>query len=434
MSKPCGRFGLLKIAIKNFKTYTWINVKMCFVFACLTFLVCLFTSYNSALGTKNDEIRRTAISSNYVAYSSEVNKKISAGTTEKAQKTFSGSEWTEFKRLSVAQMIFSVTKKSVASAMPKYVDFTFDGQLAEPIDDAEKFNVYSSAFPFFDEDYTELNARFGENEFLLGRKPQSDGEIVLSENLLKNFNLTRDAVGSTVQMQIKGASSPFFEGKIVGIITSNYYNLYGHISWSQILPVTMIWEGSKLFNSDSLITRITMLDDYLSEEAAKQARAQGFTYGALEIVNAMKMLDNIMVLGNTLYIIIGSSLTVGLILTIVLMVGKYVRIFARASGIYMTFGMQRSQMNKLLILQLLLLALVSIPIAFILTVAGYYVIGTAISLVTHMTMDTSWRRIIAMLIAGMSVIVAITIIFFVLTAAKLRKKSIKQLLVTNISK
>ena len=84
---------LFRLAAKNFRSYAWINLRMAFVFACLSFLVCLFTCYNSALSGKREDLLRNTASARYVCLTSATEKSF---PRDFAEEYFPGQEGISF--------------------------------------------------------------------------------------------------------------------------------------------------------------------------------------------------------------------------------------------------------------------------------------------------------------------------------------------------
>lgn len=432
MSKrSAARYPLFRLAAKNIKTYAWINAKLCFVFACLTFLICLFTGYNSSLDNKKEEMLENISSSNYVLYFSSANKPLAQEYYDKKDAYFPECKSSTFKSFQLANLIFNVTKNKIQTPIARYFDFIYENEKLTPSDSAFRINAYSADFPFTENDCAEMDKRF-QTPILTGKLPENEKEIALSEDFLKNYGLNAEAIGSEIKIGVINDKAPLFEGKIVGVINSGYYSLAGHKRTGQLRPMLLIWEGSEIFKKNTTTVAFIEVNEILTENFSTEITSEGFIYAGKAIISAATTLDNVLILANTLYIIIGSALVVGLILTVLLMIGKYIKIFSRACGIFMTFGMPRNKINGLLIRQLTILALFSVPVAFVLTALGYFIISKIMLTVTGVVMEISIFKLLAMLAAGIAVIAVISFIMFLILSLHVRKKTVKELLVINI--
>ena len=236
---------LFRLAAKNFRSYAWINLRMAFVFACLSFLVCLFTCYNSALSGKREDLLRNTASARYVCLTSATEKSF---PRDFAEEYFPGQEGISFWRNRTYAYINEHLHLNLSDAYCRYISFFAEGEELAPQDDTLKINCYSSSFPFTDGDREELLARTGSDEILIGRLPETEEEIVLAEPLLENYGLGRDFLGKEVSLVVKGEEEPLLGGKVVGIVRKEYYALSGHDDWvSSYLPVTMACDGHPIF-------------------------------------------------------------------------------------------------------------------------------------------------------------------------------------------
>ena len=138
-------------------------------------------------------------------------------------------------------------------------------------------------------------------------------------------------------------------------------------------------------------------------------------------------------LASNLYIIVGSALVVGLILTIFLMIDKYMKVFSRSGGIMLSLGIRRYHLYALLLIQLLMLCAIAIPISFGLTVLGYHVINFVVRWATGINLALSILRIIAIFGLGVAVVVVIALGFFALATLRLRHRTIKQFLSAEVN-
>ncbi len=432
---------VLRLAAKNFRAYAWINCKVAFVFACLAFLVCLFTGYNSALSGKRETLEQTTLSARYVCITSTAEKNF---PRDFAEEYFPGQEGVGFWRQRTYLYLNNRLHLNLSDAICRYITFTAEGEELAPLDDTLKINCYAASFPFTDDDRAELLARTGSDEILIGRRPQTEDEIVLAEPLLENYGLGQDFLGKEVSIQVPGDSAPLFGGKVVGIVKKGYYELSGHDNWhSSYLPVVMVCDGHPVFKKVGSAYSVAFTLDrlYTREEAKAIAEdvvdrfktAVTITYGGQAETTALWMLDNVLILANTLYVIIGSSLAVGLVLTVFLMMGKYMKVLARAGGMFLAYGMPRGGLVRLLLVQLLLLAAISVPMSALLTVAGYFVIGAAMFAVTGIAMEITAQKLFLMLAVGLAIVAVLSLTFFLVMAVRLGKRSIRELLVTEVN-
>ena len=431
--------GYVRLALAGIRTNGWMNFKLCFVLACLAFLVCLFTGFNTALSGKREELVNSSLSAQYVAITPSSKKTF---PEEFAQQYFPGQEGMAFYRANLTALINSIQNTRIGTAILRTVDFFAEGNAIEPKDGEFKFNCYSSSYLFTEEDQRELAYRTGDGECLIGRYPTAADEIVLAETMLENYGLGRDMLGKRVAVQIKGTDAPALEGTVVGIIRKEYYTLSGHDNWPvNMLPIMIAWEEHPIFRGarytvqfrlDRLYTK-SEAEAIVKDAAARFNKTVSIIYGGNAATVSLWMIDNILTLANTLYVIIGSALAMGLILTVFLMIGKYVKLFARRGGILMSAGLTRAGLYGLLLLQLLFLGVFTVPLSAFLTVAGYLVVGEVMKLVTGVTMEITAPRLAGMLCLGLVIVLVIAFFFFILMALRLRKKTVRELLTTEVN-
>lgn len=175
------------------------------------------------------------------------------------------------------------------------------------------------------------------------------------------------------------------------------------------------------------------LDDWPDEETTLEWFAMApNTYAGLTYVAKIDSLTSIQTLASNVYIIIGSTLIVSLILTIFLMIDKYIKVLSRFGGILLSAGLPQNKLSLLLLVQLLILCVFAMPLAFILTFGGYYVINTLIRIVTKISLALSAIQIVTTLFIGIAIVIIIALTFFAYGLFHMRKKTIKQLLTVTV--
>lgn len=428
------RVPIMRLAAKNVSVNSWMNFKLCFVFACLAFLICLFTGYNTALADRRQQMLDGAVSMNYAYTSSTLNGSLSSNLDQRAKELFEGKNGTLFVRSALARRVNTANHLNLTACTSEYLRVSIGGETVEPADEDFSISAYSSAFPTTDDDRAELLYRYGFDEPIVGRRPEANDEIVLSENFLKNYGMTIDDIGTRITITLVGENAPYFEGTVVGVYRHEYYELTGHSDWStQLLPIFLLAESHPAFKTNIYRTKLYLTGFITDHNFIEDLRlTKNFMYAGAKLVTTVRMLDNIVTLANTLYVIIGSSLGFGLVLTVFLMVGKYVNVFARSSGILLTLGMSRGRLYRLLLCQLFYLALLSIPMAAVLTCVGYFVVRAVMLLVTNVAMEISFGKLAGLLLAGIVIVFAVALLFYAYTLFRIRKKSVKELLQTEV--
>lgn len=419
--------SLFKLAWKNIFSYAWINVKMILVFAFLAFLVCLFTVYNSALTERRRESMEESISANYVTYMG----KMSDDCNEIVETYFEDAEYTVIKHYNFSERIVDAQGEMITNIMAKHISLEIDGKVLSTEDEVTNAATFGGEI-FTKNDETELKRKFGYDSCIMGSMPKDSGQVVLSQPLINAFGLeVSEVVGKQVSLYLKGESLPFFVGTVSGAICKEFFSLEGHKN--NLRVGILLHESDELFTGKGYSYRnLYALSDWLDMDAAVVVRENGFYYAGYLFINWIDTLDSLQAIANNLYYIIGSALIIGLILTICLMVGKYIRVFSRTGGILLTFGLQRQKLYGLLFLQLLILCMFAMPLAFALTMGGYYVINLLLIMIKNINMGVTFIRLIGMFGVGVGTIFVTAIIFFAFAVFKMRRQTVKQFLSTEV--
>ncbi len=429
-------FSLFRLAVKNIFTYAWMNVKLCLTFACLAFLICLFTVYNAAINQRKDEFVRGAASSNYILSQSR-------NTIETVKKSWD-------KIAAEDTLIYHSFANAISSCYgvggKYYADSSFfvlevDGEQYAASKSVTFCTAAHETDAFFTpQDYAELRATYGlDTFFLAGDYPAEPDEVAIGLPMLEAYRLQpEDVMGKTVTVFLKDprpGKTPLlkqYSAKVCGVIGEELYKLSGHKD-SNSRPYFLLRRDSDFLKSSVLyryrvyLSQWPTLEDY---DAWKQALLtdQTFLYAGASSVNSVNTLNSLQILASNLYIIIGSALIVGLVLTIFLMIDKYIKVFARSGGILLSVGMRRSQLFGLLFLQLLLLCVVAVPLSFAFTLLGYSVINMIVKWLTNIVLSIALRRLIKMLFIGVLVVIGIAFAFFAYAIVRIRNRTVKEYL------
>lgn len=422
-------FSMLKIAFRNLKEYAWINAKMCISFACLAALICMFLTYNQALSARREEMYGESVSGNF----------FWSQSSRSAETYLEERGLTDYTKYTYRVVNFGDRMKAVynddkaPSCTTKYVKLTVNGQTYTKLSDTGSYEV--SLFtdnPFNPNDYKALQVKYGIDSPLIGRMPESANEVVIAQRILNNYGVTPDdALGKEISAIIDGDNSPLFTATVCGIIRNEYFSLTGHDN-GILCPHIVLHSENAAFTGKQLESRyIYYFNDWFdadTEDLKDLYYNKGFLYGAYSQYNVLQNLDKIQVLANTFYIIIGSALIVGLVLTVYLMIEKYIRVYSVSGGILLTLGMGRKSVYLLLLMQIIMICLIAIPIAVGITAFGYSIITVLVQRATSIKMASSIFQIGSMLGVGILAVFFFAGCFFIYIVHKLRSRSIKQLL------
>jgi len=420
---------LFFLAFKNLKSYLRYNLKLIITTSCLVFLVSLFSAYVISLSNKQKEMKFENISSGYLLSFSEMDFSKSEITSTKAIfKQFDFSKISEdyfgyaFDYLTAFNVVIEHNSKY-------YQDSDFDLEISFYSGDAESI--------FTQNDYQELKLKFGLDEFLIGSLPKNKSEILVSEKFLKSFGLSFDLIGQKISIAARNDKNKYiFENlKISGVIREEYHMLSGHESHFSFTPTVFMLEDNNLFteNSENIRTvfRYTF-DKLLSKKETLLLEGEDYFYVGKFTVSTITDINTIQVLTKRLFSIIGIALFIGIILTLYLLITKYIKIFSRSSGILLTCGISIKDLYRLLYLQLLLLSFFSLIISFILTISGFLGINELILRLFYLELGLSAALILKIFIISMLFVIIIATMFYLYIFRKIRRNTIREFLITQV--
>ena len=412
------------------------NIKMCLTFASLAFLICLFTVYNASITEQRIKMINESVSANYFRSQSEERIEELKGACD-----FIVHEDT-FKQHNYNSDIYTCFGWGSYDLKSSYITMYIDGEEHPAYKDITMDSMAEPECGFFHEnDYKSLKHIYGYDSFYLaGTNPQNADEIALAEHMLEAYRLTADdIIGKTISGYMKNNLHPEsgdifqFEGTVCGIIRGEYYSLPGHAKNNNASPVLLFHRDHEFFRNKYITMYRMFLDDWPDEETTLEWFVMApNTYAVLTYVAKIDSLTSIQTLASNVYIIIGSTLIVSLILTIFLMIDKYIKVLSRFGGILLSAGLPQNKLSLLLLVQLLILCVFAMPLAFILTFGGYYVINTLIRVVTKISLALSAIQIVTTLFIGISIVIIIALTFFAYGLFHMRKKTIKQLLTVTV--
>lgn len=420
-------FSMLKLAFRNLKEYFWINAKMCISFACLASLICMFLIYNQALTTRKAEMYEEAVSGNYFWSTWERDSLLE-------EYGYTGYELYTYRVLSLGDRMKEVYNDEKAPACTtRYVFMTIEGKTYRKSEGVSSLGVaLFTDNPFNANDSRALWVSYGIDSPVIGRMPESANEVVIAQRVLENYGIdTSDALGKEITATIDGDKSPIFTATLCGIIRNEYFAIIGH-NYDVISPNFILHSDSPAFKIQAPATRyIYLFDDWIdadTEDLRDLYYNKSFRYGAYTAYSSLQNLDKIQVLANSFYIIIGAALVVGLVLTVYLMIEKYIKVYSVSSGILLTLGMGRKNVYLLLLMQLIMICIIAIPIAVLITAAGYSIITGIVQRVTSIKMASSILQISGSLSLGILAVLFFAGCFFIYVVHKLRSRSTKELL------
>ncbi len=424
------RQPLFRLAQTSFKAHPWINVKLCAAFVCLSILICLFSAFTLSMEERRRAVLDNSASSNYLFGETDCSQLLDSVGLEYSHYTV--------ERYDLSNIMRKYVEADVPTVTTNYITLEVNGRKhyfdrnAKP----EMLWLYRGN-PFNDLDKSEMSTRFGEEKVFSGSFPR-DGtsEVLISEKLLGEYGLTeQDVLNKRLHIWLgENADTQFDDLIVVGVISSRYYELSGHCDggW-QIVPSVVAAARNSIpavsasldkFYVYSVDGQFTFPLDRLNEIA----RDGGLIFGGVNVYSQRVFLDNVEKVVSDVYYVVGSILAVGLLLTVMLTVNKFVAVFSRLGGVLLSCGLRADNLYKLLFMQILLVFLASLPIAFVGSLAGYAVISALVTVGTGMAAETSTLTLALLTALSVAVVFVAAAAFYVVAVLRSRGKSVKQML------
>lgn len=416
----------LVLSRKNIASHRGLYAKIAVAFACLIFMVCLFSTYAIALTQSQQNTMDESASSNYYLSRQGL-------TIEGAEEIiFYSFDFTPLK-----------SESDDAEGIELYsadIIVVADGETHGFNNDAYgllSINIYGGERLFTQNDYTELNTVFELNSLIIGEMPSADGEIAISQDFLAWYGLTEDIIGKRIQLCADdGQSTAVLSATVSGIIRSEYYELSGHISgYNAFYPTIFVYGRPQPFDGVYGLERLYMYSLFSwpsSADVAATVQSYNCSFAGTYIVERIELVGNLRFICVNFFIIIGLSLGIGLVLMIFIMVDRLVRTFSRDAGIYLTCGLSRRELNKLLYVIVLWICLFAAILAAVLTVCGFYAIRAFIESYFRFIIVVTFSAVTALFAAGIAIVLIIATAFYFGAVMRMRQNTIKELLVTQV--
>lgn len=432
MSKKT-RQPLLRLATASFKAHSGMHLKLCLVFVLLSVLICLFSAFTMSVADKRAESFAENVSSDYMYAESDKTDFLTAnGYADFAHYTVD--------RYDLSSLMKEHIQADIPTVTANYITLQVNGRkYFYDKDTAPQLLWLFRGDPFNELDGKELKLKFGDDAIYSGTFPK-DGtnEVLISEKLLDGYGLKQeDVINKSVRILLgENADTEFDDLKVVGVISRNYYQLSGHgnDNW-QIVPSVVAAAKNTIptVNAKTVTFHLFASDQWstLSDSQLYNVMSDGeMIYGGINSYNQRGFLDKIEEVVVNIYYIVGSVLIVGLLLTVMLLIDKFVATFSRLSGILLCCGLDGANLYKLLFTQIALMFLLSLPFALVGGLVGYAAIVYLVSLSTGMTMIVSTTTLVVLMAISTVAVAAATAVFFGFALLRLRKKTAKQLLAT----
>lgn len=435
------RQPLFRLATANFRAHCWINIKLCAVFVCMSILICLFAAFNMSVESRRQEIFAYSASSNYMYGASDRSQLLEEyGLTDYQYYTLGRYNLSEIMKENINADIPTVTTNFISLA----VEGIDGGKPRAFLSDKtpEMLWLYKGD-PFQNDiDKREMRDRFGSDELYIGSFPKDGSrEILISEKLLEGYGLEPEQViGRQLQIWLgEHAEQIWTNLTVTGVIVKEYYQLSGHLegNW-QIAPSVVAAENNGIYAINVKVDtlHVYVFDEWstLSVDDLNDISTEGeLSYCGIASYRQREFLNNIREVVVNVFYVVGSILAAGLLLTVMLMIDKFVAVFCRTGGILLSCGLDNGNLIRLLFVQILLLFLASLPLALVGSLVGYAVVVQLVAAGTGISMTVSSLTVAKLVALSATAVFASAVAFFGCAALQLRKKTVKQLLTTEIS-
>lgn len=444
------RQPVFKLAAYGMRAHKWIHARLCLVFACLSILICLFAAFTLSIETRRRDFLQQTVSANYFFADK---KDVSAQLVQRGLPHFEHSvmgiyDLSGFMEDNVGVRVPTVTTDYVTvTYYGTNLSYRFDEQLAPQylwlykLQAPAEGSTQSDLYPFTEADASELKLRFGMESFVVGEMPTGKNDALVSERMLNGYGLsTEDVLGKNLSIRL-GENGDIevddYMGVIgmrsvhvTGVIVKEYYELSGHSEDWQIRP-SVVFSADNGVNLPPVERHIYLLDDWSDlngEQLDDIATELGATYCGANSYGQREFLNKIKTVVLNVYYVVGSVLALSLVLTIMLVMRKFVNVFARSSGILLSCGLREDNLIKLLFAQVVLMFAASLPLALVGSVVGYAAITELVALGTKITMEVSPALMMGLLALSVVAVFAVAMVFFAFAALRIRRKTVLQLL------
>lgn len=425
------RQPLFRLATMSLKAHKWIYTKLCAVFVCMSVIICLFFAFNMAMENRNNEIFELNVSSNYVYSTDDCSLVMeSFGLTDYRHYTVG--------RYNLSEQMKENIHADVPTVSTNYITLDVGGVKYRLRSKAKSELLWLfKGNPFNDADVAEMQKLYDSETLYIGEFPKDQSrEILISEKLLESYGLTADQViGKQLQIWLGENADRIWDTNLTvsGVIVKEYYELSGHKSNSwQIAPSVVAAENNTIPAINVKVDTIHMyvLDKWttLPLDEINELVGRGPVYCGIESYNQREFLGNIRTVVSNVFYIVGTILIVGLLLTVMLMIDKFVTVFLRTGGILLGFGLQQKNLRRLLFTHVLLAALLSVPLALVGAAVGYAIIVELVSVGTGVALTVSTVTLVTLLMLSVAVVLIAAAIFFGVAWLRVRKKSVRQML------
>ncbi len=421
---------LFHLSAKNVFSHKWLYARMAIAFACITFLICLFSTFSVSLAVTQKEMKNDYVSANYIISREEIPE-----LNEKCE-SFTVDEY------ALSSLIYKEFDYFTGSILAIHIDLEVDGREYKSIDCNDWYfngvDIFAGEKFASKNDLTELNRRFNGVPLITGRMPQTSYEAVVCEQFLNWYGLTGDDVlGKKISLTFAAyEDAPFSSFKflqditVCGILCKEYFELEGHSFYLQpsifLKDEIALLEGEQYTYTDyyySLSGWITEEEGDYYEEKYSDFNCRYVGGWVLSDIQIIKDMQHI---ATNLFLIVGLTLGCGILLMVFLMTEKLIAVFSRDCGILLSCGMSEKQTKTLLFTILLWVCLFALILAAILTGVGLFIILTVAESFTGLAVSISFGVVAAAFAVAVAAVFLLAIAFYLYALLILKKRSVRE--------
>lgn len=413
---------ILKVSLRNFSAYKKHYFKLICAFIALMFLITLFTIFSIAATDKYTEIKNRTVSSNYSLSSVELeNDKISCDFhSEKIQKVDIASRSEElfghaFDYISTCRIALIIDENAYQSRQDIFVSLY----------SSNEWNIFT------DNDYAEYGLHETE-QFLIGKFPSSGNEIVLSQEFIDCFNLTKDIIGQRIQIVSNNDQECVIlkDMVICGILTKEYSTLTGHsnsiIRFSPSILVSA--DNTQINRYKQTDLYITSFSDWLSSSDMEYLTSIKAGYVGINSISQIGYVNNLQMVNKQIVLYVGISLICGIILTIFLLLEKISTATEKNSAMLLSVGANNRQLLYIFLVQIAIANLTALAISYPVSIGVFGIINSALSYSLNLRLSVSGFLFLKVMSIGFCCIAGITLATSFYIHIKIKNKQIRDLM------
>lgn len=441
---------LFILSFKNLKCRKWLNVKITAALTVLMFLLSLFSMVGISMSLMRSTVFTQNISTNFL-WSKGVALDIAMPE---------GTQVIEYKVAGYSQRLYEIRKELYGEenaggyfvSSSEFLRIEVDGEIlisearhvVDWSDASQPWNIDMIACknPLTDNDYKELKANFGLDKLFIGKMPEAADEVAVTATMLGYYNLScEDVLGKQITFHFLDYGKMWEPFTVTGVIIPEYTQLRAHepedIGWvpQNFCPQIIVSYDNESVEEGISSNYIYSLPRWLTEEEIDHFYVEGVRYPGGYILRDLEDLAEIQSLITNVFLILGVSFGVGLLLIIYLLTDRFIRYFVRGGGVLLTEGIDGRELNALTVIQILILSVIAVLFSFVLTTVVY---GVARPILNDYVFN-GWMKLIAvngtyfaiLLGVGLALVLAVTLCLFLNIFILMRKKSIKELLNTS---